>query len=58
MWSFKSTVVSLKQVFEAFGRKQSLGAPVVSFKRVVKGYQACLFDVKEGEEFKVLKKIG
>ena len=31
---------------------------VVSFKCVVKGYQECRFDVKEGEEFKVLKKIG
>ena len=30
----------------------------VSFKCVVKGYQECRFDVKEGEEFKVLKKIG
>ena len=28
-----------------------------SFKCVVKGYQECRFDVKEGEEFKVLKKI-
>jgi len=26
--------------------------------RVVKGYQECQFDVKEGEEFKVSKKIG
>jgi len=31
---------------------------VVSFKCVVKGYQACCFDVKEGEEYKVVKKIG
>ena len=31
---------------------------VVSFKCVVKGYQECRFDVKEGEEFKGLKKIG
>jgi len=31
---------------------------VVSFKCVVKGYQECCFDVKEGEEFKGLKKIG
>ena len=30
---------------------------VVSFKCVVKGYQECRFDVKEGEEFKALKKI-
>ena len=30
---------------------------VVCFKCVVKGYQECRFDVKEGEEFKVLKKI-
>ena len=30
---------------------------VVSFKCVVKGYQECRFDVKEGEDFKVLKKI-
>ena len=29
----------------------------VSFKCVVKGYQECCFDVKEDEEFKVLKKI-
>ena len=31
---------------------------VVSFKCVVKGYEEYRFDVKEGEEFKVLKKIG
>jgi len=31
---------------------------VVSFKRVVKGYQECRFDVKEGKDFKVLKKIS
>ena len=31
---------------------------VVSFKCVVKGYQECRFDVKEGEDFRVLKKIG
>jgi len=30
---------------------------IVSFKRVVKGYQECRFDVKVGEVFKVLKKI-
>ena len=34
------------------------GLWVVSFKCVVKGYQECHFDVKEGEDFKVLKKIG
>ena len=31
---------------------------VFSFKSVVKGYQGCGFDAKEGEDFKVLKKIG
>ena len=31
---------------------------VVSFKCLVKGYQECRFDVKEGEEFNILKKIG
>ena len=31
---------------------------IVSFKCVVKGYQKCRFDVKDGEVFKVLKKIG
>ena len=31
---------------------------VVNVKCVVKGYQGCRFDVKEGEEFKVSKKIG
>ena len=31
---------------------------IVSFKCVVKGYQDCRFDVKNGEVFKVLKKIG
>ena len=31
---------------------------VVSFKCVVKGYQDCDFDVKEDENFDVLKKIG
>ena len=31
---------------------------VVNVKCVVKGYQEWLFDVKEGEEFKVSKKIG
>ena len=31
---------------------------IVSFKCVVKGYQKCRFDVKDGEDFKVLKKIG
>ena len=31
---------------------------VVSFKCVVKGYQDCRFDVKEGEDFTVLKNIG
>ena len=31
---------------------------VISFKCVVKGYQNCRFDVKEGEDFKVLKKIS
>ena len=30
---------------------------VVSFKCVVKDYQECHFDVKDGEVFKVLKKI-
>ena len=31
---------------------------VVSFKCVVTGYQECRFDVEEGKEFKILKKIG
>ena len=31
---------------------------IVSFKCVAKGYQKCRFDVKDGEDFKVLKKIG
>ena len=31
---------------------------IVSFKCVVKGYQKCHFDVKDGEVLKVLKKIG
>ena len=31
---------------------------IVSFKCVVKGYQECLSDVKDGKVFKVLKKIG
>ena len=31
---------------------------IVSFKCVVKSYQKCRFDVKDGEVFKVLKKIG
>ena len=31
---------------------------VVNITCVVKGYQECRFDVKEGEEFKVSKKIG
>jgi len=31
---------------------------VVSFKCVGKGYQECRVDVEEGEDFKVLKKIG
>ena len=31
---------------------------IVSFKCVVKGYQKCRFDVKDGEVFKVLKNIG
>ena len=31
---------------------------VVSFKCVVTSYQECHFDVEEGTEFKVLKKIG
>jgi len=31
---------------------------VVSFKCVAKGYQECRIDMKKGEEFKVLKKIG
>ena len=31
---------------------------IVSFKCVVRGYQKCRFDVKNGEAFKVLKKIG
>jgi len=30
----------------------------VRFKCIVKGYQECRFDMKEGDEFKVLKKIG
>jgi len=30
----------------------------VSFKCVVKGYQECHIDVKEGDEIKFLKKIG
>ena len=30
----------------------------VSFKCVVNGYQDCCFEVKEGEDFNVLKKIG
>ena len=31
---------------------------VVHVKCVVKGYQECRFDVKEGEELKVSKKTG
>ena len=31
---------------------------IVSFRCVVKGYQKCRFDVKDGEVFKVLKKIS
>ena len=31
---------------------------ILSFKCVVKGYQERRFDVKDGEVFKVLKKIG
>ena len=31
---------------------------IVSFKWVVKGYQECHFDIKDGEAFKALKKIG
>ena len=31
---------------------------IVSFKCVVKGCQECRFDAKDGEVFKVLKKIG
>jgi len=31
---------------------------VVSFKCVLKDYQESRFDMKEGEEYKVLKKIG
>ena len=30
---------------------------IVSFKCVVKGFQKCRFDVKDGEVFKVLKEI-
>ena len=31
---------------------------IISFKCVLIGYQDCRFDVKEGEDFRVLKKIG
>ena len=31
---------------------------IASFKCVVKGYQECHFDVKDGEVFKALKQIG
>ena len=31
---------------------------IVTFKCVVKGYQKCCSDVKDGEAFKVLKKTG
>ena len=31
---------------------------MVSFKCVVKGYQDCHFDVKEGEDFQVVRKIS
>ena len=31
---------------------------IVSFKCIVKGYQECRFDVKDGEVSRVLKKIG
>ena len=31
---------------------------IVSFKCIVKGYQECRFDVKDGEVFRVLKEIG
>ena len=31
---------------------------IISFKCVVKGYKDCRVDVKEGEDFRVLKKIG
>jgi len=30
---------------------------IASFKCRIKGYQECRFDVKDGEVFKVLKKI-
>ena len=31
---------------------------IVTFKCVVKDYQKCRFDVKDGETFNVLKKMG
>ena len=40
------------------GEMASDALRVVNVKSVVKGYQECRFDVKEGEEFKVSKKIG
>ena len=31
---------------------------IVSFKCIVKGYKECGYDVKDGEVFRVLKRIG
>ena len=39
-------------------RRMASDALWVSFKCVVKGYQECHIDVKEGDEIKFLKKIG
>ena len=61
----EARVTSARSVAHVFFRKRRNSAEmasnalwIVSFKCVVKGNQECRFDVKDGEVFKVLKKIG
>ena len=55
--------LELLQYNTCFGKRRhpeetaSDGLWVVSFKCVVKSYEECCSDAKEGEDFKVLKKI-
>ena len=61
----EARVTSALSVAHVFIRKRRNSAEmasdalwIVSFKCIVKGYQECRFDVKDGEVFRVLKKIG
>ena len=57
-FSIPGSVARVSRKYRNSGEMASDALWVVSFKCVVKGYRDCRFDVKEGEDFRVLKKIN